>query len=463
MWQLTASNAPYIYSGHIYLCSFVQPTCAVYRQNVPALPAGYKVYPAPTVETRQEFLVQASDNRAPSEITISFAGIISKHATTEESYALKDKQIFDLTQMFGATVAQHFLDLETATAGAGVALFRQMFPESYYPYNVGELVSVQTSCRKTVGFNQWDEVWESGNISSNTGVNIVTTLQIRSKNYLRVMPNTTYYFKSVAKSGGGYAYYYDKNKAFVVGGISITRNSSFTTPAGVCYMRFVEGQSYGTAYNHDICINISDPSRNGTYEPYSAHTYPLGSTLTLRGIPVLTDGKVAYDGDQYAPDGTVTRRYGIGQMTYEYINGLNEDYIGYDSARNAVWVRNWNYTDLAARKKGGINAICNICEISAHNIDIFASQYRIYFLGFNSVEDFKAKIQAQETSGSGLYIVYELATSTAETADPYESLQIAGSTEEFIDAGERDVAVPVGVTAGYYNAATIDLDIDVGV
>ena len=40
-------------------------------------------------------------------------------------------------------------------------------------------------------------------------------------------------------------------------------------------------------------------------------TYPLDSTLTLRGIPKLADGKLSYDGDRYLPDGTVERRYGI--------------------------------------------------------------------------------------------------------------------------------------------------------
>lgn len=39
--------------------------------------------------------------------------------------------------------------------------------------------------------------------------------------------------------------------------------------------------------------------------------YPLDSSLTLRGIPKLTDGKLWYDGDRYEADGTVTRKYGI--------------------------------------------------------------------------------------------------------------------------------------------------------
>ena len=53
--------------------------------------------------------------------------------------------VFDLTQMFRSAVANAVYAMDQATAGAGVAWFRAMFPESYYPYNAGELMSVQTS------------------------------------------------------------------------------------------------------------------------------------------------------------------------------------------------------------------------------------------------------------------------------------------------------------------------------
>jgi hypothetical protein len=53
--------------------------------------------------------------------------------------------LFDLTQMFGTTIADYIYSLEQATAGAGVAFFRNLFPNDYYPDNVGELISVKTS------------------------------------------------------------------------------------------------------------------------------------------------------------------------------------------------------------------------------------------------------------------------------------------------------------------------------
>ena len=52
-------------------------------------------------------------------------------------------QLFDLTQMFGSTIADYIYSLEKATAGAGVAWFKKLFPNDYYAYNAGELLSVE--------------------------------------------------------------------------------------------------------------------------------------------------------------------------------------------------------------------------------------------------------------------------------------------------------------------------------
>ena len=50
--------------------------------------------------------------------------------------------IIDLTQMFGSTIADYIYSLEQANAGAGVAWFKKLFPNDYYEYNAGELLSV---------------------------------------------------------------------------------------------------------------------------------------------------------------------------------------------------------------------------------------------------------------------------------------------------------------------------------
>ena len=47
----------------------------------------------------------------------------------------------DLTACFGSEVADYFYNLEQNTAGSGIALFRQLFPEDYYAYQTATLIS----------------------------------------------------------------------------------------------------------------------------------------------------------------------------------------------------------------------------------------------------------------------------------------------------------------------------------
>ena len=51
--------------------------------------------------------------------------------------------MFDLTQMFGSTIADYIYALEQGTAGAGVAFFKNLFLKDYYPYDAGSIVSVK--------------------------------------------------------------------------------------------------------------------------------------------------------------------------------------------------------------------------------------------------------------------------------------------------------------------------------
>ena len=55
---------------------------------------------------------------------------------------VEDIMCIDLTLLLDFTIADHLYSLEQATTGAGVALFKQMFPEDYYAYDAGSIQSV---------------------------------------------------------------------------------------------------------------------------------------------------------------------------------------------------------------------------------------------------------------------------------------------------------------------------------
>ena len=139
-------------------------------------------------------------------------------------------------------------------------------------------------------FNQWDEEWESGYVDVNTGEPKPNNTQIRSKNYISVLPEKVYWCKSPSPT---YMVFYDASNNYVTGIRSSQSNKLFATPSDARYMKFY---CAGTSYNHDICINISDPAKNGTYEPYAGQsvTVQLGQTV-YGGKLNVTTGKLTVE------------------------------------------------------------------------------------------------------------------------------------------------------------------------
>lgn len=144
------------------------------------------------------------------------------------------------------------------------------------------------------GFNQWDEQWEVGGIRQTNGALIDDSERIRSKNYIPVIGGQTYYIKGAY----GVMACYDVNKDYI--GNVPYRNATVSgqyyldMPESACYIRFSMLASYGTTYNNDICINFSDPVRNGTYEPYQGNTVTLPVTLRSVADDVRDTAKYTY-------------------------------------------------------------------------------------------------------------------------------------------------------------------------
>lgn len=242
-----------------------------------------------------------------------YLNIADRSTSDFQPYYAKNIMTIDLTDHFGsASIADYLYSLETATAGAGVAKLKEwgFFTGEYIPYNPGTLESVEATAHKMVGFNQWDEVWELGAINSSNGTNTSDSTRIRTKNYIHVLPDTNYFFGIENYSGQvGTIVFYDADKNFVQTEYT-PANTVLKTPKNIEYMRIGFYVNYGTTYNNDICINLSNPDRNGEYEPYTSQTYALGSD-TLRGIFKLDANNNLYaDGDRKESDGTITRYYG---------------------------------------------------------------------------------------------------------------------------------------------------------
>ena len=232
-----------------------------------------------------------------------FLVIKSQETSDFQPFYVRNVMYFDLTAMFGPTIADYIYSLESGTTGAGVAFFKKLFPDTYYAYNAGELMSVKTSAHVMTGFNQWDgdytpNTWikeSTGETEAHSGYNVT--------DYIRILPNTIYY---KAVTGTSRATYFDYDKNAISGGIP-SEAGTITTPNNAYYVRF----SIADAYISQFIINLHwDGERDGEYEAYKKYSYALDSDLELRGLFKLDASNNLYcDGDTYESDGTVTRNY----------------------------------------------------------------------------------------------------------------------------------------------------------
>lgn len=305
--------------------------------------------------------------------------------------------ISDLTQMFGSG---NELTIDE---------FTSLFSLSHYAYGQ-YLLNFNGTGIKTVGFNQWDEEWEVGNINSTTGQNEVVNNCIRSKNYIPLLPNTTYYFYgAIGNSGNVKSRYYDANFNYLGSSPVILPDNAFTPPSDARYYRFALQSAYGIVYKNDICINISS-SKNGTYEPYTTSTTSLPiSTYFPTGMK--SAGSV-YD---ELSDKAITR---VGSVDLGSLNWAYKD--------SGTAVAPYFYTDFNGIKYVGNfttvkgNILCSKYETVARNTTDFVdkticidgteatqtvTQIQIKDLSYTDATTFKSAM-------SGVYLNYELATYT---------------------------------------------------
>jgi len=382
---------------------------------------------------------------APSVPAILWINTVTTDDT--RSVQFRNYNIIDLTAMFGSTIADYLYTLESGTAGAGVSKLKSwgFCQAPYYAYDAGSLLSVKTSAHKEIGFNQWDEQWEEGAISSSTGNNTSATGRIRSKNKIPVLPSTVYYFHSPFTNANQCTlYFYDINEAYL--GVASQQNAyegTFTTPSDAWYMRFNTGANSGATYQNNICINLHwDGERDGEYEPYEANTYPLDSDLELRGIPKLdANNNLYYDGDTYASDGTVGRNIVELEVTHcssvstastgvKYASVALADNAVAESATNNFLSNQYQFATSAPSTSGWF-------RINVGNLYIFDNR-------FTDTETADTILASEKPR-----FIYKKTTPTTESADPFQETQICDDfgTEEFIDS--RTVPMPVGANALY--------------
>lgn len=341
--------------------------------------------------------------------------------------------LVDITLAFGSTIADY---VNTLGSTNGLAFLRSygFFTKDYYPYDAGSIQSVKTSGKRYVGKNLWDEKYE--NIS---GTLIYLPVFVGDNT---VTMSTTTPLDSVSAA-----------ELFILSGIVTT--GANTTTNGVHSSRtrtVVASDGYVTvAYRTQYGANPKDyqtqleiGTQSTDYEPYTERTYDIQDT-DLRGIIKLVDNKLVYDGDIYKADGSVTREYGIVPLASK---------VWIARGNNIYSLHPNNLLENAPNSKFKIVCskytanIVSSASIGNKEISSFGSyNYSDLFIKDTEYSDATSFVASLD----GVYLVYELANPTTETATPYANHQICdkNGTEEFID--DRTVPVPVGHNSRYVN------------
>ena len=228
---------------------------------------------------------------------------------------------------------------------------------------------------KQDGFNVWDEEWE-----------IKFTNYLFSKNFIPVLPNTTYYYKNT-NANSSTLYYYDSDNV-EISNTNFATNNTFTTPSN-CY--FIKFSYVGTSYTSGVCINISNQDLNGTYKPYKAPItrllpnseakYSWGITDGVRNVRTYCDD----EGNAVNEGSLAVGNQDLGGLNYTYessystfkstigdiYNNLTRNILCYKYETSAV--NNWENMNDKEIAKLGTNSITIMIKdtIMGNNSTIF--------------------------------------------------------------------------------------------
>lgn len=331
------------------------------------------------------------------------------YSDTTFNASVKNLMFFDLTQIF-----------QEESKPAASQEFRDAYslPYIYYPYDPGTLKPLAPEALESRGINQWDEVWELGAISSSTGNNVASSSDIRSANYIPLIAGTTYYFKA---SIGVTFRFYDANKTFLAQyNRTINPGSSFTTPEGAAFVRFWGAAS---SYNHDICINISNPAINGQYFPYRG----CRAGINLQNFPYGMNG-IGTVYDEKTPKKDIRRLGMVDLGDLNYTLDTSKTY-------KAFFVTNDQILDL---KRPASTTVIAVAKCSAYTVgtqsDWGQIDKRLAITSYGGViitDDSYSDPTAFKAAMAGQKLVYELADYIeTPTDDDMTYIVDEGGTEE---------------------------------
>ena len=406
-----------------------------------------KIYSLTTSDTRYETILATNE---PNELHFY---ALSPTPANGDTIVYKNIQLFDITLMFGTSIADYIYSLESATAGSGMAKLRQwgFFTDDVYSYAEETRSVTGLSSHDTVGKNLADLSEQTGGILNGDAltVNGNDTDNYASAHIpIKLFKGVTYTFSAYVASikSGSTARIAFRN---VSSGSTYASSDALTSPGSltVSYtpttdlkVRLAFFATWGSKnaaaqviYNN---VQLEFGSSKTTYEPFNGHSYPLNSSVILRGTLKLVSNELQYDGDIYYPNGKVERAYSVYTATTCTSVGTTTAFGNYavvttfsDADRGSGV-----YTPLVCSKYLGVAASGDRAPMTAY---IVGGSLVIVNPAFTNLATAQSIIAQQAPT-----IIYKKKTPTIETITPYQQTQIADAngTEKFVTTN----TVPVG-------------------
>lgn len=290
-------------------------------------------------------------------------------------------QLFDLTLMFGA-----------GNEPTTVVEFNRLFPEPYYEYNAGELLSSQSGKLVNVGYNAFDgEISIDNHYLKNDGTTINDN-DCSISNYIRVIAGQTYTLENIQYYNPSLCWY-DGDKNFISGtNYNGATSKNFTAPNNAVYCRF----SIVKANINITCFHLT--STKTGYEAYYKHEYNLPN-IELRSAGSVYDEITATNSGY-----EFTKRIGVvdlGSLNWTYDN-VNVRFI---SSGAVAGIK------IVSSASEIVNILCSIYQTIDMNHLTSNMQLAQYTNGYLYLKNTAyTDATAFKTAMSGVYAYYELAT-----------------------------------------------------
>lgn len=145
-----------------------------------------------------------------------------------------------------------------------IQIEKSIVATDYVPYDHTEISATVT------GKNLFDGVIEAGYININTGQN-TGSINVRTKNYIPIQPNTQYTISSDT-SHDTWACYYDNNFSFISNQqIKSNTSGTFTTPNNAHYIKWYDALSTGETPEWQL----EEGTQASSYEEYKSNTLAI--------------------------------------------------------------------------------------------------------------------------------------------------------------------------------------------